>query len=344
LILYNRNDAYFEVPAHQTDNQEQVFVDPYDWTRLFRTHIGGTLCVGPIFYKRVHAVDDASQIVTISDTITPPPPLLSPQTDNPTLANTLFVSVAAYANPHEKSDRFIRSARKFNIPIRFFSWNEPWHGFVFHKFHVFLKHLNKWRNEGFKYAFVLDSFDIVFTATAEVCVNRANQYYDHNKLTFNKEYDGRIFPYNEVWFRTLVETEGCHLNAGAVFGAFDVFEEVITYALEIQREMYELTTRAGTLTTLLQDRTIHSNIQRYANDDQLLYQLTSLYYPQYFAADREKKVMSWIPPVETSLSELRQQHYSAKSSVGESVIIHSSGSARKMDWTAWCQQEGLLVD
>jgi hypothetical protein len=344
LILYNRDAVYFEVPQQRTDSREQVLINPYDWARLFRVHIGGTLCVGPVFYRRIRLADDTSHVTVFSDPVIAPPPLIALQQEPPTPANTIFVSVAAYGNPHEKCDRFVRSARKFNIPIRFLSWGEPWHGFVFHKFYLFLKQLNKWRNEGFRYAFVLDGFDVVFTSTAEVCVNRAGQYCDHNKLTFNKEYDGRIFPYNELWFRKIVETEGCHLNAGAVFGAFDVFEEVITYTLEIQREMFELTTRAGTLTTLLQDKTIHSNIRRYANDDQLLYQLCSLYYPQYFAVDAEKRVMSWVPPVETSLGELRKQHYSTKSSVGESVIIHSSGSARKMNWTAWCQQEGLVVD
>jgi hypothetical protein len=208
-----------------------------------------------------------------------------------------------------------------------------------------MSRIKQWRHEGFRYAYVLDSFDVVFTDPPEVCCEKAAKYYPLDKLIFNREYPNRTFPYNEEWFRKLVETEGCHLNAGAVFGSFEAFEQVIPLALTIQKEMLELSTSAGVLTTLMQDKKIQDNLKRYVNDDQLLYQLTSLYYPQYFEADTEKRAMAWIASVEdNTLHDLRHLHYSVKLSVNEASIIHSSGSARRIDWTTWCQKEGLLVD
>jgi hypothetical protein len=340
LVVYKRESVQF-VDKQQTD--------PYDWLTSFKLRAPNTLIVSPLFYKRVTLLtSDQAEEEEQEQPLPAPPPkeyVVSDDPNLPSAANTVFVSVAAYSDPYTKANRFVRSARKFNVPLRFIVWKEAWHGFVYHKFHQLLKSIQQWRKEGFKYAFVLDSFDVVFTDPPEVCCAKAAQYIPANKLAFNREYPDRTFPFNEVWFRTMVETEGCHLNAGAVFGSFDMFETVIPLALEIQKEMLELNTRVGVLTRLIQEDVIRKDLKRYVNDDQLLYQLTSLYFPHHFMTDTERRLMVWISDIkDQTLSDLRQLHYSNKMSVNEASIIHSSGSARRMDWTAWCQKEGLLVD
>ena len=105
--------------------------------------------------------------------------------NNFTCENTLFVSVGAYQNPTSQCRMFIKTAAKFNVPITWISYGEPWQGFINHKLRTFLENLLQWQQSGTQYVFMLDSRDVVFADDVSVLLQKANAIYTPGTLLFN---------------------------------------------------------------------------------------------------------------------------------------------------------------
>lgn len=323
-FIIAKNSAF--VPLKGGDDYDDVF----NWLSCVACpHVH----VSDLFYRRISGEPAVSVKKTKSSLNGPHP------------ENTLFFSAAVYADPHVNTVRFARSARRFGIPIRYIDWGGYWRGFVYHKVFQFVQNLKQWRSEGYKYAFILDSFDIVFAGTPEEICRRADDCFDLNVLTFNAEAKTHIFPFKERWYWDLVMSEGCHLNAGNMFGSLDVIEEVAQHVFNIQNELLGLHGRPGVLQRICKEPIIVKDLMRYVRDDQFIYQICSLYYPQYFDIDRNKDLLVWSGVSQHSLADARRLPAADWNSLGKALIIHSSAAARhkESNWTEWCEKEGLLA-
>ena len=259
----------------------------------------------------------------------------------PTLENTLFVSVGAYPNPEERCRNFISSAKKFRVPITWISWGDKWHGFNYHKLRLFREKCNTWRSEGKEYIFMLDSKDVVFADDACVILRKASEIYEPGTLLFNAEFDHHIYPYKDEHFKATVMREGCHLNSGMIFGQIDTFMTVIDHALDIIDGIKNGIPRAGIAEYLSNDLTT----KRMMEDDQLTYQIASVYHPQYFRLDTDRYLLAWTRVLDKPLSEMRREKV-ASGGVGQASLIHSSSTiswAGQHTWDRWVW-ESKLVD
>ena len=272
---------------------------------------------------------------------------LQEQSDNiVSPANTAVLSVAAYENDsYRKTEVFMRSARKQNIPLRWLSFREQWHGFTYHKLWQFLRQMPYLREQGFRYAFLLDAFDIVFTDDLQTLCDKANKIYEKGTILYNRELTGHIFPYKDEYFTNTILAEGVHLNAGACFGSLEAFEKVFMLVLELQRELMADAPRAGIAEYCMRDRAnFYEKLPKFINDDQLLLLMTSLYYPELLRTDDERYLFAWTQEHSESLANMRARgNLSGKPN--NASIIHSSVTAHSFGvdyWRNWCQKEDLI--
>jgi hypothetical protein len=239
--------------------------------------------------------------------------------------NTMFVSVGAYSNLDERCHSFIATADKFAIPITWISYGEKWRGFNYHKLRLFHALCVEKQKQGFKYAFLMDALDVVFTDDLQTILRKANIVYEPGTLLFNAEFDNHIYPYNDEKFMSALKVQGVHLNTGLIVGELDMFIAVIPSALEIMDGIKRNSPKHGVATYICDDPLTHGMYE----DDQLTYQIMSIYHPEHFRLDTQRELLAWtkiFPP--KSLSAWRQDP-PISGNVGNASIIHSSSTIKK---------------
>jgi hypothetical protein len=259
-----------------------------------------------------------------------------------TADNTRFASVGAYRNPETQCGNVIRSAETFGIPITWLSWGEKWQGFNHHKLRVLQQQFPEWMANGIKYLFMLDSKDVVFADNLDTVLRKAADIYEPGTLLFNAEFDHHHYPYKDEHFTAVLKRDGVMLNSGLIFGSIDVFDAVITLALEIMDGIKANKPRPGIATHFCHDAWAREQM---VEDDQLTYQLCSIYYPQYFRIDVDRYLLTWVRTLRGEpLDELRREPIKS-GCIGQASIIHSSSTiawAGQGVWDKWVQDNRLV--
>jgi hypothetical protein len=260
----------------------------------------------------------------------------------PTLENTRFVSVAAYPNPEERCRNLMKSAKRFGIPVTWISWGEHWQGFNHHKLYLLREKCKEWRHQGTEYVFLLDSKDVVFADSGDVILRKAIDIYEPGTLLFNAEWDNHIYPYKEERYKETVKQRGKHLNSGMIFGDIDSFHTIIGHAQDIINGIKNSTPRAGIAEQVWRDPVTRTMWE----DDQLTYQMTSVYYPECFRLDAERYLFSWVGILDKPLEEMRKnERGDGYKFVGQASLIHSSSTIRfgsQEMWDSWVQDNRLV--
>ena len=260
----------------------------------------------------------------------------------PSLDNTLFASVGAYSNPEVRCRNFMKSAEKCGVPLTWLSWGEPWQGFNHHKLHLLREQCPIWRDHGIKYVFMLDSNDVVFADGVDVVLRKAAEIYEPGTLLFNAEWDNHIYPYQNEQFREIVKQKGKHLNYGMIFGDIETYLTVIGLALDLMDDIKNGTPQAGLAELVYRDPAARHMWE----DDQLSYQIASVYYPEYFRLDTDRYLFTWVGILDKPLDEMRRN---AKGDgyqyIGQASLIHSSSTIKfgsQEKWDTWVRENGLV--
>jgi hypothetical protein len=151
-----------------------------------------------------------------------------------------------------------------------------------------------------------------------------------------------IYPYKNELFRTMLKSEGCHLNSGMIFGGIDTFITVIEHALNIRKGIWKGTPRAGIAQMVHDD----SSTRRMMQSDQFAYQIASIYYPQYFRLDTERYLLSWVGILNRPIAEVRSAPV-GYCGIGEASLIHSSSTIHfgsQQMWDNWVTQNILNLE
>jgi hypothetical protein len=249
-----------------------------------------------------------------------------------TADNSVFTAVAAYPNPNEKCFHFIQSAKKCGVSIEWLSWGEEWHGFNYHKLQVLQSKFKKWREAGKQYVFMHDSKDVVFADPLETIIRKANDIYEPGTLLFNDEFENYFYPYKNDYYKKVILSQGVLLNSGLILGHIDVFDKVITHALEIMDGIKAGKPRMGLATFVHHDPASNSMYE----DDQLTYQICTVYYPHLFRVDKDRYLFSWVRRLNGTekLEELRREPIT-NGCVGTGSIIHSSSTVEWAGLHVW---------
>jgi GR25 family glycosyltransferase involved in LPS biosynthesis len=246
-----------------------------------------------------------------------------------TLENTMFVSVGAYPQPQVTCRNLIETADKFGIPITWISYEEKWKNFNYHKLQLLRELCLEKQTSGIKYVFMFDSCDVAFTDKVETLLHKAAKIHEPGTLLFNAELNDNFYPYSDSLFDRTLVASGCHLNSGLIFGESATFIKVIDLARRLISELKRGTPRTG-----IAEHVYAKNVStKIYDDDQFTYQLTSIYYPQYFRIDEDRSLFAWTYELEQPLDEYRNTAI-VSGCVGQASVIHSSSTVK-------CQRDGL---
>jgi len=258
--------------------------------------------------------------------------------NNQTLAtsdNTVFLSVAAYRNYESVTVALRKSAADHGVPLVFCDIGESWRGFYHHKIETMSEHLKRMRDKGKRFAFVLDSRDVVFIEPLDSILAKFNAINDE-RVIFNQDVHGKIWPSHHAHLAQVIEdvmgSPYTRLNAGIYAGTIDSILKIQHLAIELRRELKEGCPRPGMSTTLFQDIGA-----RFTDDDQHLYQLCLTYLPELFRVDNDKELCAvmWQYPKDIRECSKDQQRHDV---INNAAIIHSPWLAREPEWDDWAFQ------
>ena len=209
--------------------------------------------------------------------------------------NTVFVTVAAYPDWKEKTAVFRISAASFGIPVMINDTNEQWQGFYHHKIGAMRVCLNLLKSQGKEFAFILDSRDVVFIDPLDTILDK-----------FNNLHSGRVIFNQDIWHlwpRSVNDLDGYvaelkrvtgdpnpWLNAGCLAGDIDRILVLMECAADIRQGWTSGKPRDGMATRVYR----HFPCGQYTNNDQVLYQLCQMYYPELIQLDRNKDLFAIV--------------------------------------------------
>lgn len=238
-----------------------------------------------------------------------------------TAANTSFLSVGAYPD-REKMASLVASARKNDIFLTIADYQRPWENFYVNKVLARQEHLEAEKAKGKRWVILVDSRDVIFLAGRQEILRKYNEIKDIGRALFVAEYNGDTWPLMEPWFSEIVHRANggaAALNSGLIAGHVDLLLEINRKAIQLHDEMASRDFRHR-ICEIVFEKAGEKRMDELITDDQFLYQLVMLLWPQKFQLDTERRFFAnayMSKPFDLTRSD---------QSPGEARIIQSSGA------------------
>jgi len=187
-------------------------------------------------------------------------------------------------------DDLMTTAKEHGIRLRWLSFREPFHTDVYNKFQKFKELMPTLKEEGYKYAAILDAPSVRFNRPLDETLAKFNAEIlaDPQKLT---NADGKVWvgtvpvphvPLDSDAFRKTIGEEGIPLASHMLLGSLDAFNELFTVCIEISREYYAEAPRPGIAAELAREPEFAKEPVKYVNNGQFLLLLAAIYNPELF--------------------------------------------------------------
>lgn len=266
-----------------------------------------------------------------------------------TVDNTAFLTAAAYHGDIDRSMRlFLDSAKRYGVPVTSYDYGLPWVSFYEHKIRGFLRELYRVRDVGKKYAFSLDSRDIVFIHPVEILLGKFSAMYSGKVIVASDVY-GVTHPFFRLWLvpelQKRMRSPHVEINSGVIAGEVDKLIEMYE---EIERRRVEyLENRPGddAIARLFrEERESPRRPGRFApdKDDQALHFLNALVHPDWYEVDGTKKLSAFIRDYRMAPSCLDDPR--DVDAVCTASIVHGSPLARRRSWEGWVKADCWSLD
>jgi len=215
-----------------------------------------------------------------------------------TIDNTLFLSVADWEKPEEHIQWFDASARMHGVNIEWVSWQNQWEGFIQNKVIKVLEHLLQ--QKGKKYAFVLDSADVIFAKSVQEILDTFNRVYDGGVL-FNCDYDGVMWPFFDPMLQWYISTNygkngivnaGCY--CGLITDIISLLEQILDVREQIINKDYKqlYTKLFAASQSCGYENKVYDSTGRLINDDQWVLHAMQTEYNPLIKTDRYKQIFA----------------------------------------------------
>jgi hypothetical protein len=199
--------------------------------------------------------------------------------------------------------------------------------------------LQQYRNNEKQFAFIIDSRDVVFVDPLPLLLAKFNAI-NKGKIIYNTDGLGAMYPCGQEWFRDEYNRITNHfqaiLNAGILAGSIDTFLKVMPICQTIRNALLEGKPWSGVMEHHFCD---HGNWSY--NDDQYLYQLCQMYYPEYFAPDIEKLLCVHLKDYPAT-NWRTYSDFRSGNCAGFASIFHIPDRAGHEFWKEWVAYEGNI--
>jgi hypothetical protein len=247
-----------------------------------------------------------------------------------TRENTVFLTVAAYSDYEAKTAALRKSAADHEVSLVLCDTGNPWRGFYHHKIERMSEHLERLHDAGKRFAFILDSRDVVFIEPMDSVLAKFNALND-GRVIFNNDIYRAVWPCQKDYLARAIEeamgTKYARINAGAFAGDIETILNIQHHAIALRRELHEECPRQGMVERIYQDIGT-----KHINDDQHLYQICLTYYPELFRIDIDKElfaILMFYPEDVGKYSDNPVRH----DVINNAAIIHSPWLSRNQEWS-----------
>lgn len=265
-----------------------------------------------------------------------------------TTENTVFLTAAAYEDVDLSMQSFLLSAKQHGVPITPYDTGRQWISYYEHKIHGFLRELYAAKLTGKKYAFSLDSRDIVFIHPVEILLGKFSALYS-GKIIVASDVHGVTHPFFRIWLlpelQKRMESPHVEINTGVIAGEIDKLIEVYE-SIEERRSEYlndrpynEIVARLFKDEKSRQRNTTQFTID---NDDQALHIITALTNPEWYEVDGRKILSAFIRDYRMTPSCLDDPR--DIDSVCTASIVHGSVLANTRSWKGWTEAQCWSLD
>jgi hypothetical protein len=248
-----------------------------------------------------------------------------------TRENTVFLTVAAFEDSESKTRAFRKTAEARHVPVIYYDENEKWQGFFHHKIRKMMPRLQEFKERDYRYAFILDSRDIIFIDPVDTILEKFNALND-GKMIFNKDVSGTVWPTHHPLMAQEIEKAmgpDVRLNAGAIAGEIDMILTVQQRVTALRQEFFDGRPRQGIMKKLY---ALFG--KKYVHDDQHLYQICMIYHPELFRIDMRKELFALTRSYPKDVREISYDP-DRNNVINTASIIHAPGTSRKDGGDEW---------
>ncbi len=253
-----------------------------------------------------------------------------------TASNTSFLTVGAYPD-REKMASLLVSARKNDVFLTVVDYQRPWENFYVNKVLARQEHLEAEKAKGKRWIVMLDSRDVIFLANRQHILRQFNAIKDISRALFVAEYNGDTWPLKEPWFSEIIHRANggpIALNSGLIAGHVDLLLDINRKAIELHEE-FATRNFKHRICEIVFEKAGEKQTEELMLDDQLLYLLVSLLWPQKFQIDTARKFFANVymsRPFDLTRTD---------QAPGEARIVQSSGARFQSGFVA---QQGMIPD
>ena len=264
--------------------------------------------------------------------------------------NTVFLTVAAWPDWETKTEIFLRSAKKQDVPVELLDKNEPWKGYYHHKIVRMKERLAAWQNirPEIKYVVFTDSRDVVYVKPKREILSLLADASDE-KVLFALDNRFRTWPMQKTWLAHRIALkygfDGV-LNSGCYAGRIDHVIELFSECIRIHEI---LVTGNRSMNSVL--KMVHNELKpEYLYSDQFHLHVAQALWSDRIAVDEPRKVFACFkggfPPLKTG----PQLGSCGEMPLGTAGILHSpwmlhrdKHSKKDMNaWRNWAIDEGIV--
>ena len=243
--------------------------------------------------------------------------------------NTVFLTVVAFEDYEAKTVALRKSAEEHGVTLVFCDAEQEWQGFYRHKIANMQTHLRGLYEKGKRFAFILDSRDVIFIENIDVILHKFNAL-DSGRAIFNHDVAGKIWPSHNETLRLEIEKRmnsvHARLNAGMIAGKIETLLKIQELATELRSELLQERPRDGFVGEVFQEiGTAH------LDDDQHLYQMTLACYPELFQIDYAKQLFAVLMSYPQDMNEYSDDP-TRHDVVNGAAIVHSPWLSRNQKW------------
>ncbi|MDR1385724.1 MAG: hypothetical protein LBJ67_18020 [Planctomycetaceae bacterium] len=261
--------------------------------------------------------------------------------------NTIFVTALTHTN----QDFFtvMSTARKNDVFVHVLKTNVYPPNLWRLKMVTLHHHLKEQKSSGKEYFFFFDAYDVIFLKHRDEILRRFNEVY--NGITiFNADYPRSLYPYTNsdvcyaqdelksTWLINWIQngdTETSRmLNTGLFAGRIDDYLSLFDTVCLVKSDFLKRQMPFPLANRLYEDL----SVEKVKQDDQLVFWLTMLNYPNLFHIDSRKELLTVAATgsmMERNLEEYRttsrERPLKDGTYIGSAVLLHSAGgSVRNM--------------
>jgi hypothetical protein len=264
--------------------------------------------------------------------------------------NTIFITIAAWADWESKLDVYLRSAKKQSIQVELLDKEIQWKGYFYHKIYLLRKRLLEWQTtrSDIRYVIFTDARDVVFIKPKQTILTLLGEV-DEEKVLFALDNKLRTWPMNKIWLVQRITLrygiDGI-INSGCFAGRIDRIIELLTECVRIHENLVSAKIIPHTIEAM-----IYAELEdKYLDSDQFHFHIVQAKWSNLIDIDVNRRVFACFRDGFPLIKTAPELGSNGTMPIGTAGILHSPWMLHRdvqteesiMLWKLWAVKEEII--